>query len=90
MDILIFKFIFISVKTHTELKDFAKIVHLYYIEGIFDKTDAKVWLEEIGGELKQLTKKKIVFSFFDTYFPTRMTVYQSGKIRVENDLDSYP
>ena len=85
-----FKIIFIDVKTHTELKDFAQIVHLYYIEGVFDKTDVEIWLGEIGSELKQLTKKKIVFSFFDTYFPTRMTIYQSGKIRVENDLDSFP
>ena len=82
-----FKIIFIDVKTHTELKDFAQIVHLYYIEGVFDKTDVEIWLGEIGSELKELTKKKIVFSFFDTYFPTRMTIYESGKVRVENDLD---
>mgnify|MGYP003627229743 CR=1 FL=1 len=82
--------IFINVNTHTELKDFAQIVHLYFIDGVFDKTDVETWMGEVGGELVQITKKKIVFSFFDTYFPTRMTVYQSGKVRVENDLDSFP
>ena len=76
-----------DVKTHTELKDFAKIIHLYYIDGIFDKTDVETWLGEVGSELNKITKKKIVFSFFDTYFPTRMTIYDSGKVRVENDLD---
>lgn len=78
------------MNTHTELKDFAQIVHLYFIDGVFDKNDAETWIGEVGGELVQITKQKIVFSFFDTYFPTRMTVYQSGKIRVENDLDSFP
>lgn len=83
-------FIFIFVKTQVQIKNFAHIVHQYYLDKTFDKTDVKEWLSEIDCELHDLTQHKIVFSYFDDWYPTRMTVYKSGKIKVETDLDEFP
>lgn len=83
-----FKIIFIDVKTQHDIQEFAKIVHLYYIDGIFDKKDVETWLGEIECDLDKVTKTKISFNFFDTYFPTHMTIYQNGRCVVETDLDS--
>ena len=35
-----------------------------------------------------ISDNKIVFTFFDDWYPTRITIFKSGKIRVENDLDN--
>ena len=48
------------------------------------------WLGEIDSELNDLTKHKIAFSYFDDWYPTRMTVYKSGRVKVETDLDEFP
>jgi len=88
LDISFFGVIFISVKTQHDIQEFAKIVHLYFIEGVFDRTEVETWMGEIKCELIKITKHKIIFNFFDEYYPTRMTIYQSGRIVVETDLDS--
>ena len=48
------------------------------------------WLSELGCEFVEITQHKIVFSYFDDWYPTRMTVYKSGRIKVETDLDEFP
>ncbi len=88
MDISFFGVIFINVKSQHDIQEFAKIVHLYFIEGIFSRTEAEAWMGEIKCELVKITKHKLIFNFFDEYYPTRMTIYQSGRIVVETDLDS--
>ena len=82
--------IFIHVKAQAKIKDYAQIVHQYYLEGTFTKEDVQEWLGELDCELHDLTKYKIVFSYFDDWYPTRMTVYKSGRIKVETDLDEFP
>jgi hypothetical protein len=78
------------VKTQGKIKDFAQIVHHYYLEGTFERDDVVDWLGEIDSELHDLTKHKIVFSYFDDWYPTRMTIYKSGRVKVETDLDEFP
>lgn len=78
------------MRTQAEIKTFAQIVHQYYLEGTFDKADVEEWLGELKCELAEVTDKKIVFGFFDDWYPTRMTVYKSGRIKVETDLDEFP
>ena len=82
--------IFIHVKTQEEIKIFTQIVHQYYVEGVFTKDDVQEWLGELDCELCEITKSKIVFSYFDDWYPTRMTVYKSGRVKVETDLDEFP
>ena len=82
--------IFINVKTHIEFKNYAQIIHLYYTENVFNKSEVELWLGEAGCEFHSITKNKIVFTYFDGFFPTRVTIYQSGNIRVETDLDQFP
>ena len=83
-------YIFIRVKTQAEIKTFTQIVHQYYLESTFDKADVMEWLSELGCEFVEITQHKIVFSYFDDWYPTRMTVYKSGRIKVETDLDECP
>ena len=52
------------MKTQHDIQEFAKIVHLYYIDGIFDKKDVETWLGEIECDLDKVTKTKISFNFF--------------------------
>lgn len=83
-------YIFITVEQQARIRDYAQIVHQYYLEGTFDKSDVIDWLGEIDSELTDLTKHKIVLSYFDDWYPTRMTVYKSGRVKVETDLDEFP
>ena len=83
-------YIFIRVKTQAEIKTFAQIVHQYYLDGTFDKTDVKEWLSELNCEFVEVTQHKVVFGYFDDWYPTRMTVYKSGRVKVETDLDEFP
>lgn len=78
------------MRTQEEIKIYTQIVHLYFTEGVFDKDEVQEWLGELDCELHELTKNKISFSYFDDWYPTRMTVYKSGRIKVENDLDEFP
>jgi len=78
------------VRTQNSIKEYARIVHHYFLEGTFNKEDVLEWMGEINCELTEVTDKKIVFGFFDDWYPTRMTVYKSGRIRVETDLDEFP
>lgn len=78
------------MKTQEEIKDYTQIVHLYFTEGLFNKGEVQEWLGELECELHEITKSKIVFSYFDDWYPTRMTVYKSGRVKVETDLDEFP
>lgn len=78
------------MKTQEEIKDYTQIVHLYFTEDLFNKGEVQEWLGELECELHEITKSKIVFSYFDDWYPTRMTVYKSGRVKVETDLDEFP
>ena len=83
-------YIFIHVKNQGQIKNYTQIVHQYYLDETFEKSDVEEWLGEIDCELHDLTKHKIVFGYFDDWYPTRMTVYKSGRVKVETDLDEFP
>jgi len=76
------------VKEQTQIKDFSQIVHLYWSEGILSKDEVISWMGEIDCELDELTDSKIVFGYFDSLDMVKMTVYNSGRVEVETDLDS--
>ena len=83
-------YIFIRVKTQAEIKIFAQIVHQYYLDGTFDKTDVKEWLSELNCEFVEVTQHKVVLGYFVDWYSSRMTVYKSGRVKVETDLDEFP
>lgn len=76
------------MKEQTQIKDFSQIVHLYWSEGILSKDEVISWMGEIDCELDELTDSKIVFGYFDSLDMVKMTVYNSGRVEVETDLDS--
>lgn len=78
------------MKTQAEIKTFAQIVHHYYLDKTFDKSDVEEWLNELNCEFVGITQHKVVFSYFDDWYPTRMTVYKSGRTKIETDLDEFP
>jgi len=82
--------IFIHVKAQEKIKNFTQIVHLYYADRTFSIDEVEDWLGEIDCTLNEINDKKIVFTYFDAWYPTRMTVYKSGRVRVETDLDELP
>jgi len=82
--------IFIRVKAQQKIKDYTQIIHLYYSDGTFSIDEVEDWLGEIDCALNEINDKKIVFTYFDSWYPTRMTVYKSGRVKVETDLDELP
>ena len=78
------------MKTQAEIKTFAQIVHQYYLDDTFDKSDVEGWLGELECEFVEITQHKVIFSYFDDWYPTRMTVYKSGRTKIETDLDEFP
>jgi len=80
-------YIFIPVRAQQEIKDYSQIVHLYYSEGTLSLEEVEEWLERMDCTLNEIGDNKIVFTYFDEYYPTRITIYKSGNVTVETDLE---
>ncbi len=78
------------MQTQEQIKNYAQIVHLYWHEGTLSEDEVKGRLGDLDCELNELTESKIVFTYFDDWYPTKMTVYKSGRVRVDTDLDELP
>lgn len=68
-----------------EIQAYAQIVHLYYMEGILSKEEVKSWIEEFDLDFHKVDKYKIVFTYYDEFYPSRMTLYKSGRVIVESE-----
>ena len=73
------------VRDPYEIQSYAQIVHLYFIDQILDKKESQVWMNDFGLDLEKVDKYKIVFYYYDDFYPTKMTLYKSGRIIVENE-----
>ena len=80
-------YIFIPVRAQKQIKDYSQIVHLYYSEGILSLDEAEEWMEKMNCTLNEIRDNKIVFTYMDEWYPTRMTVFKSGNVTVETDLE---
>lgn len=58
----------------TELIEYAKVVRLLHTEGTLSAKESKGWMDEVDCELSILSKKQMVFSFFDGFCDTQITI----------------
>jgi hypothetical protein len=75
------------VRTQKQIKNYSQIVHLYYSGGILSLDEAEEWMGEMNCTLNEIRDNKIVFTYMDEWYPTRMTVFKSGNVTVETDLE---
>ncbi len=75
------------MRTQKQIKNYSQIVHLYYSEGILSLDEAEEWMGEMNCTLNEIRDNKIVFTYMDEWYPTRMTVFKSGNVTVETDLE---
>jgi hypothetical protein len=58
----------------TELIEYAKVVRLLHTEGTLSAEESKGWIDEVDCELSILSEKQMVFSFFDGFCDTQITI----------------
>ncbi len=75
------------MRTQKQIKNYSQIVHLYYSEGILSLDEVEEWMGEMNCTLNEIRDNKIVFTYMDKWYPTRMTVFKSGNVTVETDLE---
>jgi len=74
------------VKTQQQIKEYATIVHLYYLEGTLSKQEVYDWMDKYDLDVVKLLKGRIEFTYLDDWYRTKMTIWKNGKIEVETDI----
>ena len=74
------------MKTQQQIKEYATIVHLYYLEEILSKKEVSEWLGEYGLDVVKLLKGRIEFTYFDDWYMTKMTIWKNGKVDIETEI----
>tara|TARA_Y100000389_G_scaffold203497_1_gene252087 strand:- start:5118 stop:5345 length:228 start_codon:yes stop_codon:yes gene_type:complete len=75
------------VKTQQQIKEYATITHLYYLEGTLSKEEVSEWMGEYGLDVVKLLKGRIEFTYFDDWYRTKMTIWKNGNVDVETEHD---
>lgn len=79
--------IFIRVRDQTEIVEFGQLVHALFAEKTLDWWEAKCYLEDFDLTLVDIDSSEICLCYHETWYPTKITIYSSGKVKVETDLD---
>lgn len=74
------------MKTQQQIKEYATIVHLYYLEGTLSKQEVYDWMDKYDLDVVKLLKGRIEFTYLDDWYRTKMTIWKNGKIEVETDI----
>ena len=74
------------MKTQQQIKEYASIAHLYYIDGTLSKEEVYNWMGEYNLDVVKLLKGRIEFTYFDDWYRTKMTIWKTGKVDVETDI----
>tara|TARA_R110000803_G_scaffold80449_1_gene146286 strand:- start:224 stop:451 length:228 start_codon:yes stop_codon:yes gene_type:complete len=75
------------VKKQNKIKEYATIVHLYYVEGTLTKEEVYNWMSEFELDVVKLLKNRIEFTYLDFNQITKMTVWKSGKVEVQTTIE---
>tara|TARA_R110000796_G_scaffold139691_2_gene255802 strand:+ start:698 stop:925 length:228 start_codon:yes stop_codon:yes gene_type:complete len=75
------------VKKQNKIKEYATIVHLYYVEGTLTKEEVYNWMSEFELDVVKLLKNRIEFTYLDFHQITKMTVWKSGKVEVQTTIE---
>jgi hypothetical protein len=74
------------VKTQQQIKEYATIAHLYYVEGTFSKQEVYDWMDEYDLAVVKLLKGRIEFTYSDDWYLTKMIIWKNGKVDVETGI----
>ena len=74
------------MKTQQQIKEYATIVHLYYLEETLSKKEVLEWMGEYGLDVVKLLKGRIEFTYFDDWYITKMTIWKNGKVDIETEI----
>ena len=74
------------MKTQQQIKEYATIVHLYYLEETLSKKEVSEWMGEYGLDVVKLLKRRIEFTYFDDWYMTKMTIWKNGKVDIETEI----
>lgn len=74
------------MKTQQQIKEYATIVHLYYLEETLSKKEVSEWMGEYGLDVVKLLKGRIEFTYFDDWYMTKMTIWKNGKVDIETEI----
>lgn len=75
------------MKKQNKIKEYATIVHLYYVEGTLTKEEVYNWMSEFELDVVKLLKNRIEFTYLDFNQITKMTVWKSGKVEVQTTIE---
>lgn len=83
-----FKFpIFIRVRDQNEIVEFGRLVHAFFADETLDWWETKCYLEDFDLTLVDIDSSELCLSYQETWYPTKITIYSSGEVKVETDLD---
>ena len=74
------------MKTQQQIKEYATIIHLYYLEGTLSKQEVYDWMDEYDLDVVKLLKGRIEFTYLDDWYRTKMIVWKNGKVEVQTDI----
>ena len=74
------------MKTQQQIKEYATIAHLYYLEGTFTKQEVYDWMGDFGLDVIKLLKGRIEFTYSDDWYITKMIIWKNGKVEVETNI----
>ncbi len=74
------------MKTQQQIKEYATIAHLYYLEKTLTKQEVYDWMSEYGLDVVKLLKGRIEFTYSDDWYKTKMTIWKNGKIDIETEI----
>lgn len=79
--------IFIRVRDIKEIIDYTQIIFALFADKTIDWWDCKCYLEDMGLEMVDLDHSEFIFLYYENWYPTKITLYSSGKVKVESNID---
>ena len=74
------------MKSQQQIKEFATIAHLYFVDGTLTKEEVCDWMEDFGLNVVKLLKGRIEFTYSDDWYLTKMVIWKNGKVDVETGI----
>lgn len=74
------------MKSQQQIKEFATIAHLYFVDGTLTKEEVCDWMDDFGLEVVKLLKGRIEFTYTDDWYKIKMVIWKNGKVEVETDI----
>ncbi len=74
------------MKTQHQIKEYATIAHMYFVDGTLTKKEVCDWMEDFGLSVIKILKSRIEFTYSDDWYLTKMIIWKNGKVDVETGI----